>query len=263
MFSHFLGNGSKTHTTYQKHPLFSPEEARFFKRLRKLLPNCHIFPRVPLSSLIQVQHPQEKQKLSLQSQLDSLWVDFAIFNRSFDLLCVVDLEHEQKSNEQSVRPLLIAANIKSLCWEKQRLPSHDQMQRTLAPYIEQSLQAISKSKISKIPYSSTIGNRTIDYNDTLSLAYIEHLTPSHRIQKDYPHIWNRICLLAGNSVQLEHYLHSLFLDVRGTPRMGLPEEVAQEVRAIQAENSRFIQQQIQLHKPPAKQINGWDSNFCA
>ena len=80
-----------------------------------------------------------------------------------------------------------------------------------------------------------------DNPNALSLRFLRDLTPQNFIQREYPHIWHRICLFAENPALLNDYLDSLFSQDRPEQRAGLPLHVANEVILIKTENKHKIQ----------------------
>jgi hypothetical protein len=89
----------------------------------------------------------------------------------------------------------------------------------------------------------------------LSQATIDLLTPKGHIKKAYPHIWEKICLVAVEPASLEQYLSTLSLQDRGGSRAGFPQDVIIELTCIQSANERF------LITKPVRAGGGWDDAF--
>jgi hypothetical protein len=256
MFSHFLDKDTQSFPECAPRKFFDVDEEIFFKRLQKALPNCLIFPHVQLAAILEAHVSNEKKRQLMRQKLQERHVDFGIFNKELELLCVVELEsidETSKDEEYPTRKLLKSAGIKCVRWNRDALPTAEQILRTLAPYseldapkIETSMQTIGKlfadvdaNELAKLQ------DKAFSYVEhgnpnALSLAAIHRITPDSFIKKEYPHIWQKICLFAGDPGYLKNYLESLFVQNRPTKRRGLPKHVSNEVIAIQNENARFV-----------------------
>ena len=248
---------------------FSRQKHTSFPRMCAALPNCLIFPHVQLAAILDAHVSTPKQRELMRQKLQERHVDFGIFNQELDLLCVVELENHEAMTENEAYPtrkLLKSAGIKCVRWSRATLPTAEQILRTLAPYsvldapkIETSLQTIGKlfSEGDALDMGK-LQDKAFTYVEhgnpnALSLAAIQRITPDQFIQKEYPHIWQKICLFAGDPGYLKNYLESLFIQNRPTKRRGLPKHVSNEVIAIQSENARFV---IPKGAAPI-----WDTNF--
>jgi hypothetical protein len=256
MFSHFLDKTSKTIPECVPRKLFDAEEEIFFKRVQKALPNCLIFPHVLLTSILEAQCSNEKKRTLMHKKLSERHVDFGIFNTELELLCVLELERDDSNAQEEEYPtkkLLKRAGIKCIRWSRASLPTAEQILRTLAPFsdldapkVETSLQTISKLFVDNDPKNKgKLQEKAFTYVEhgnpnALSLAAIRQITPENFIENEYPHIWQKICLLANDPGYLKNYLESLFIQNRPIKRRGLPRHVASEVIALQAENARFV-----------------------
>lgn len=256
MFSHFLDKDSKAMPDCEPRKFFDAEEELFFKRIQKALPNCLIFPHVQLASILEAHVSNEKKRQVMRQKLRERHLDFGIFNQELSLLCVVELDRGEelpKEEEYPTRMLLKSAGIKCIRWSRATLPSAEQILRTLAPYsdlnapkAETSMQTIGKffseedlkdpSKVQEKAFTQ------VEHGNphALSLAALNRITPDSFIKNEYPHIWQKICLFAGDPGYLKNYLESLFVQNRPVKRKGLPKHVATEVMAIQSENARFV-----------------------
>lgn len=255
MFSHFFDKNNDQSLDYKKKKIFSEEELAFFKHLKQILPNCFIFPQLHLSSIIFAKTDNEKQRNEIEQKIDQHIVDFGIFNENLELLCVIELEdHSKNENELTTdsKTYLNSAKVPSIRWNKHQLPTYDQMLRILAPYSSLTppkaeatgvaTDEINYTKLRAPSIKSNVDHHRIpDHHNqaALSLKFLRDLTPNNFIQLEYPHIWKRICLFAGDPVHLQNYLDSLFLQNRPFKRRGLPVHVANEVMKIQVENNKF------------------------
>lgn len=269
MFSQFLDRNAKTIPNCEKRKFFDAEEEVFFKRLQMALPNCCVFPNVQLNSLLAPDATNEKQRLASLQKLRECQVDFGVFDKNLEILCVVELDKGAEANgelEEETRQILKDAGIKSVRWSRARLPSYEQILRTMAPFsnldapkAETSMQTIGKMFLNADSQSAgKLNDQVFTYVEhgnpnALSLAAISRITPKCFIKTEYPHIWQKICLFAGDPNYLKNYLESLFIQNRPLRRIGLPKHVANEVMTIQSENSRFI--------TPEENQPIWDPHF--
>ena len=255
MFFRFSKKDKGPIPNFEEKRIFLNDEEIFFGRLRRALPNCYIFPKIELASLMEPANPDHKQRQEALEQLKGRSVDYAICDASLNLLCVIELTTSDNVNEDEVPNIEFLKNaaIKCIRWNKHPLPSAEQILRTLAPfsslespkpdiaahtvirnsYVESStkldtVQAILKAE--PIP-SNIIG---------LSIETLGKLAPNGHIKTLYPHVWQRICLFCTEPKHLKKYLESLFLQDRGIERAGFPQEVIKEITDIQSENDRFL-----------------------
>lgn len=255
MFSQFLDKDSKAIPDCEPRKFFDAEEETFFKRVQKALPNCLIFPRVQLTDILDAHVSNDKKRALMYQKLKERQVDFGIFNTNLELLCVLELERDDADQEEPypTRKLLKSAGIKCIRWSRASLPTAEQILRTLAPFsdldapkVETSMQTIGKLFLEDDPKEiGKLQEKAFTYIEhgnpnALSLAALKRITPDSFIQKEYPHIWQKICLFAGDPGYLKNYLESLFIQNRPVRRRGLPKHVANEVIALQAENARFV-----------------------
>ena len=83
----------------------------------------------------------------------------------------------------------------------------------------------------------------------LTNQQLDELTPNKVLSKNYPHIWQRICLFAPEPKHLQKYLLSLSIQDRGEKRAGFPIEALKEIADIQTENDRFLLQPVTGWQP--------------
>lgn len=268
MFSLFSKKNKTSISNYEEKRFFGNEEEIFFGRLRRALPNCYIFPKVELSSLMEPFSNNPKQKQEDLDQLKGRGVDYAIFDASLNLLCVIVLTtpDQAATDEISTADFLKNAGIKSIRWSRKPLPSSDQILRTLAPFssLESPKPDIAAHTVIRNSYVESTKNldtvQVIYKADPepsnilgLSLETLEKLTPHGHLKTRYPHVWQRICLFSTEPKHLKKYLASLFLQDRGVERAGFPQEVIKEITDIQGENERFLN--LSLPKTT------WETNF--
>lgn len=256
MLSRFLKKTKGPLPNFEEKRIFLNDEEIFFGRLRRALPNCYIFPKIELCSLMEPANPHPKQRQEALEQLRGRTIDYAICDASLNLLCVIELTTPDSANDDEVPNIeyLKNAAIKCIRWNKHPLPSAEQILRTLAPFssLESPKPDIAAHTVIRNSYVEKTANldtaQAIFRADPmpsnilgLSIATLEKLAPQGHLKAGYPHVWQRICLFSNEPKHLKKYLESLFLQDRGVERAGFPQEVIKEITIIQSENERFLQ----------------------
>ena len=255
MFSRFLKKKKGPIPNFEEKRIFLEEEEVFFGRLRRALPNCYIFPKIELSTLMEPASPNLQQKQEALDHLQGRTVDYAICDASLNLLCVIELTTANSIGEDETPNIEFLKNaaIKCIRWNKHPLPSAEQILRTLAPFssLESPKPDIAAHTVIRNSYVESSKNldtaQAIFKADPmpsnimgLSIATLEKLAPQGHIKTAYPHVWQRICLFSTEPKHLKKYLESLFLQDRGIERAGFPQAVIKEITDIQSENERFL-----------------------
>lgn len=264
MFSRLLSSQS-TLSFSPKSAAFEKDEAIFYRRVKQALPTYMVFPNIGLGSLIKLKEPNARKQKTTFDNIREERVDFAIFNRKYELVCVIHLREEiETETKYLVRKTLEEAGIKQLFWRRDPYPSFEQILNRLRPNKEtrsgkhKSLQDKDKNKdkdkeknnnshpeldahmTKKSHEGDTLPPREHDNPQAMSVKTLLALCHEQRIQHDYPHIWKRISLLLATPKHLENYLNSLFVENRPIKRQGFPALVLEEIRAIQEENLRCL-----------------------
>ena len=255
MFSRFLKKKKGPIPNFEEKRIFLEEEEVFFGRLRRALPNCYIFPKVALSSLMEPANPNHQQVQEAMDYLQGRTIDYTICDASLNLLCVIELTTPNSADVDDIPNIdfLKNAAIKCIRWNKHPLPSAEQILRTLAPFssLESPKPDIAAHTVVRNSYVESSKNidtaQAIFRADPmpsnimgLSIETLEKLAPQGHIKTTYPHVWQRICLFSTEPKHLKKYLESLFLQDRGIERAGFPQAVIKEITDIQSENERFL-----------------------
>ena len=230
--------------TFTKKPFFRSEQKAFYGRLRRALPKCYVFPDVELRSLMTPISTDSTQRRSEKEYLVGRKVDYAVFDARLTLLCVIELKTGGAidSTPGSNAQLLKGAGIKHFCWDKQKLPTSEQMMRLFGSFVlplppknDSDLNAVGNSELAG-PVSVVFMPRVT----SLTPDTIDKLAPLGHTKAAYPHVWERIRLLCIEPGHLEDYLVSLSIQSRAGKRAGFPHEVLNEINDIEEANSRFI-----------------------
>jgi hypothetical protein len=229
---------------FTKKPFFRSEQKAFYGRLRRALPKCYVFPDVELRALMTPVSTDTRQRRSEKEYLLGRKVDYAVFDARLTLLCVIELksggviDNTPGSNAQ----LLRSASIRHFCWDKQNLPTSEQMQRMFGSYAEPAAAKDEAESLASAPGSLLDDMPSITFARATSLTVktLEALAPLGHTKAAYPHVWERICMFCTEPNHLEEYLVSLSVQSRATKRAGFPPEVLTEIYNIEEANSPFI-----------------------
>jgi uncharacterized protein YneF (UPF0154 family) len=243
---------------YEEKTILNKSEAVLFGRLCRALPNCYIFPHASLSSFIEPSEGDYRRNPEPFDRLTHVKVDYAVFDGDLELVCVILLDTDTVSaaaaEKNAMRDrCLNSASVKVMRWNLGSKPSVEQIARAIMPLTNsakptlESNSTLNPDTVQRIykaePVPSNIKGLTQEQLDTL--------TPDKVLSKNYPHIWQRICLFAPEPKHLQKYLLSLSIQDRGETRAGFPQEALKEITAIQTENDRFL----------AIPVTGWQPAF--
>lgn len=265
MLSRLLKKPTETIPAFTKKPFFRSEQKAFYGRLRRALPKCYVFPDVELRALMTPISTDPKQRRAEKEYLSGRKVDYAVFDARLSLLCVIELktggvvDNSPGSNAQ----LLRTASIRHFCWDKQKLPTSEQMLRMfssfvmpVAPRVTDNGDGDAEAEDNAAPNSTfdPIDEIVMPRISSLSVEAVEALCPMGHTKKAYPHVWERIVLFCNDPGHLADYITSLSLQTRSAKRAGFPAEVMVEINEIEAVNAQFI------HKLPEKA--SWNDVFA-
>jgi hypothetical protein len=242
---------------YEEKAVLNRSESVLFGRLCRALPNCYIFPHATLSSFIEPGEGDYRHNPEPFDRLARMSVDYAVFDGDLELVCVILLEVDAvaaATGKNAMRDrCLKAASVKVMHWNLSNKPSVEQIARAILP--------LTNSEKPTLESNSTLNPDTVQriYKAEpvpsnikgLTQEQLDKLTPDKVLSKNYPHIWQRICLFAPEPKHLQKYLLSLSIQDRGETRAGFPQEALKEITAIQTENDRFL----------AIPVTGWQPAF--
>ncbi|WP_426207753.1 hypothetical protein [Massilia sp. TWP1-3-3] len=207
------------------------------------MPKCYVFPDVELRALMTPISNDTKQRRSEKEYLVGRKVDYAVFDARLSLICVIELktggviDNTPGSNAQ----LFKGASIRHFCWDKQKLPTSEQMMRLFGSVVLPAKKdtaagaAVSNSEFGG-PHSEVMMPRRA----SLTIEALEQLAPLGHTKAAYPHVWERIRMFCTEPNHLEDYLLSLSIQTRASKRAGFPVEVLTEINDIEAANAPFI-----------------------
>lgn len=252
MFSQLRQSTTEPFTILPK-ALFSTDEAILIRQIKQALPNCVLIPNIRVSSILKLSTPENKKQQAAFRKIMDTTIDFAIFNKKMELVCLIHLRREDESELDTVlRKTIKAAGIKQLFWQRNPFPSFEHIVKQLCPAqnftpasTENALERLIQPEfeavrvIKKIPEGELVTLHEHDNPNAISLARLSELCREENLKLDYPHIWKRICLLLASPADLKNYLDTLFTQDRPLKRKGLPRNALNEVINIQNENDLY------------------------
>jgi len=254
MLSRLLKKSTNTEAVpaFTRKPFFRSEQKAFYARLRRALPKCYVFPDVELRALMTPISTDTKQRRSEKEYLVGRKVDYAVFNAGLSLLCVIELktgglvDSAPGSNAQ----LLKGAGIKHFCWDKQKLPTSEQMMRLFGSFVLPVVKAEGDAlpAAANTEYEGPVSEVMVARIRSLSPEALELLAPLGHTKAAYPHVWERIRMFCTEPNHLEDYLTSLSIQSRASKRAGFPHEVLTEINEIEQANAAFI---VKLPEKPS------------
>ncbi|HJV87852.1 MAG TPA: DUF2726 domain-containing protein [Noviherbaspirillum sp.] len=117
---------------YRTKNLLTGRERDFFYRLRRALPDCLIFPRMPLSALIEPTGVGSARQAA-HAMIDGLKVGYAVFDMGMRLVAVVELDHGVRPSRRATArdTYLAGAGIQVVRFPARRLPSETNIHATI------------------------------------------------------------------------------------------------------------------------------------
>jgi hypothetical protein len=114
----------------KKQPL-TPNEAEFFARLRKALPEYVVLAQVPLSALVKTRLPDDHPDFwTAFDRFSRKVADFAVLDRkTMSAIAVIELDdrtHDSKRDKDRARDAMLAsAGVRTIRWDSRAKPSAD------------------------------------------------------------------------------------------------------------------------------------------
>ena len=114
-------------------PVMTPNEAEFYGRLSRALPDCFVCPQVAMSALVTPSSTNKSKHLAAFRSISQKRVDYALLAQDFSLVCVVELDDRTHDRQRDARrdACLASAGIKTVRWESRGKPSETQIRQTV------------------------------------------------------------------------------------------------------------------------------------
>lgn len=130
-----IANGKRQYK-YGARSIMTRTELDFFHRLSTAVPYVHVFPQVAMSALIEPEE-DKKQWRGAFAAISQKRVDYAVFSRSMELVCVVELDdrtHDAVADAERDR-MLSTAGIVTVRWDCRREPSEEEIRTVLTSHL--------------------------------------------------------------------------------------------------------------------------------
>jgi hypothetical protein len=125
----FKGRGNR----YEPCPIMTRNELEFFRRLEMAHPNGYVFPQVAMAAVMRPASGNEKQRLAAFRAISQKRIDFAIYSRSMELQCVVELDDRtHNAHNDAIRDRMLAtAGIRTIRWDSRKKPDVHEIRRAI------------------------------------------------------------------------------------------------------------------------------------
>lgn len=110
---------------YEPCPVMTANELEFFRRLEQAHPNGYVFPQVSMAAVMRPTSSNGKKRMAAFRAISQKRIDFVIYSRSMELLCVVELDDRtHNARNDAIRDRMLAtAGIRTIRWESRNKPS--------------------------------------------------------------------------------------------------------------------------------------------
>jgi hypothetical protein len=118
---------------YEPCPIMTRNELEFFRRLEMAHPNGYVFPQVSMAAVMRPVSGDEKRRLAAFRAISQKRLDFAIYSRSMELLCVVELDDRTHNpHKDEIRDKMLAtAGIRTIRWDSRQKPDVHEIKRAI------------------------------------------------------------------------------------------------------------------------------------
>jgi hypothetical protein len=117
---------------YRKKAVLIGTNLDFFHLLCRALPECHVFPQMALSALVEPQGTGRSRQ-SAFDRIATKRAGYAVFDKDMQLLAVVELNHKGRvpRKEAKREAYLASAGIRTIRFQSKQLPSESKIQRNI------------------------------------------------------------------------------------------------------------------------------------
>lgn len=125
-------NGTLDPVRYRKRAMLAGGELEFFYRLRRALPECHVFPQVAMSALVEPMGIG-KARQSAFARIMGKRVGYAVFDDEMKLLAVVELDYRSRLSRQDAKrdACFSEVGVKTVRFQSKRKPSEARIKSSI------------------------------------------------------------------------------------------------------------------------------------
>lgn len=170
---------------YKQAPLMSRYEIELFQRLRNALPECEIFPQVPLAAFIRIDRQKAGQDFfqnsyTWQNRIGQQRLDYLVCLRD-DLTIVAGIElddpshdnSEAKGRDQKKEKSLRDACVPLVRWRVEAMPTAEQIRAQFVGICLQPVDAPGASRLATIP--EQVAAQAAEANEKYRSAAFDHV----------------------------------------------------------------------------------------
>jgi hypothetical protein len=142
----WLAINRKRQPRYRRKPVLTGSDLDFFHRLQDALPECHVFPQVAMSALVDPMGRGRARQAAIES-MASKRVGYAVFNEEMQLLAVVELAHRSRvARRDAIRDeYFTSAGIPTVRFQTTQLPSEVKIRQSILTQAQSFQRAASNS----------------------------------------------------------------------------------------------------------------------
>lgn len=122
---------------YRRKAMLTGRERDFFYHLWQALPECLVYPQVPVSALIEPLGIGKTRQTAL-ARIAGKRVSYAVFDEDMALIAVVELDHRSRPgrSEAAKEAYLASAQIKTIRFQARHMPSATKIRASIFPLAE-------------------------------------------------------------------------------------------------------------------------------
>jgi hypothetical protein len=131
---------------YRRKSVLTGSDLDFFHRLQSALPECHVFPQVAMSALVDPMGRGRARQAAIES-IVAKRVGYAVFDEEMQLLAVVELNHRSRvTRKDAARDEYFAsAGIQTIRFQARHLPSEAKIRQSVLIEAQVRQRAASNS----------------------------------------------------------------------------------------------------------------------
>ena len=127
-----LVSGRKRTARYQQTPIMTGNEIEFFGRLRRALPNHHVFPQVAMSAVIRPM-ATFRDNPGAYHAISKKRIDYAVYASDMTLIALVELDDKMHDVAKDAKrdAMTASAGVRTVRWNSRTKPSEKIIAATL------------------------------------------------------------------------------------------------------------------------------------
>lgn len=125
-------SGQRRTARYQMTPIMTGNEIEFFGRLRRALPEHHVFPQVAMSAVIKPVATYNQDR-GAYNAINKKRIDYAVYDKDMKLIALVELDDKMHDAERDRRrdAITASAGVRTVRWNSKAKPNEVQIAQEL------------------------------------------------------------------------------------------------------------------------------------